>query len=144
MKDGDSFAHTFTTKLLNAPDDDHGMRGECSCLRHQQGILCDHLYSHLVAVGGYNVVDFVHERDTMEYYVKQYPIFGAGALRFLKPEYNHVRPYKKQILMPVVPCVRRGRPKKGRFIGNRERKIKAYIAKEKVKNRIKAYKRKCK
>ena len=66
VKDGDSFAHTFETKLLDAPHQEHGMRGECSCLRHQQGILCDHLYSHLVAVGGYNVIDFLHERDTIE------------------------------------------------------------------------------
>ena len=139
IRDDDAFIATYQTKILYMADDDTGMKVECSCLCHKHGILCDHAFRHIQEVGGYDVADFVHERDTSNFYTKQYPLFGLNSLSFKLPVYDNIKP-THDIYLPTVTCVRRGRPRKGRYVGEREKKIKKFFAKPKTSHKKKAVK----
>ena len=141
LQDKEAFIPTYETRLLSVLDDETGMKGECTCLRHKQGILCDHLYAHIQEAGGYNVTEFVHERDTQKFYAKQYPVFGPRSLSFKLPSYANIHA-QEGIFLPPATCARRGRPKKGRFISDRE-KIRVFVEKVRETSKRKAVKRRC-
>ena len=67
------------------------MKVECSCKRHLHGQLCDHIVAHLLRIGGKNLEEYVHERDTMQFYKKQYPTYGSAALSYKMPDYTDLR-----------------------------------------------------
>ena len=76
----------------------------------------------------------------MKFYKKQYPRFGSSSLSFIKPDYRGLK-HSPNVFLPTVMCLRRGRPRKGRFVGEREKKIRAYMKKKKKNEKKKASKR---
>ena len=127
---GKQYCSTFTTELLLSKDVISGMMATCTCKRHIHGILCDHVAAHIEAVGDNLLEDFVHVRDTMIYYRSQYPLSLPS---YPHTSFNDLRT-EDNIFLPVIASIRRGRPRKSRFISFREQQITK--AKKKLKRKI--------
>ena len=67
-------------------------------------------------------------------------MFGVNSMSYKLPIYDNLKP-QQGIYLPTVTCARRGRPRKGRFVGEREKKIKKFFAKPKSSHKKKAVKR---
>ena len=106
------------------------MAVRCTCKREVQGILYDHVAAHAVFVGDWRLEDLVHERDKLQYYRGQYPsnlpVYPVTSFNDLQSDAT--------MYMPVVRSVRRGRPKKARFISPREDMMKKLKNKRKCKD----------
>ena len=111
---------TFQTRILTQKDKETGMQVTCTCNRHLQGIICDHVAAHVDEVGIWRLENLVHRRDTMSFYKSQYPSqlssFPVTCLTELTSD--------PTLCMPVVRMVRKGRPKKARHLSWREKMIK--------------------
>ena len=126
---GEPYCTTFETQILISKVVTSGMKVTCTCNRHIQGILCDHVAAHIEHVGEWQLENFVHERDTMAKYKSQYP----GELpEYRIPCFNELSA-DERLYLPVVNSVRRGRPAKKRFISAREEMITK--AKKKLKRK---------
>ena len=123
----DLFAPTFTSRIYKKRNKITGMRYTCTCGRYKHGIVCDHLVRHVIEAGQWKLEELVHQRDTNDFYRSQYPS--------TLPEYpdSDITNLSKDesLYMPVVRSLRRGRPRKLRFISEREKAI----AKARVKHK---------
>ena len=113
---GDLYCQTFHTEILSQRSSISGMSVKCTCKRNLNGSLCDHVAAHAEHTGIYELENLVHPRDQMQYYKAQYPS--------LLPEYpdtsfNNLQA-NENIYLPVIPNLRRGRPRKSRYISKRE------------------------
>ena len=123
------YCHTFETEILTSKVVSSGMKVTCTCKRHIQSILCDHVAAHIEHLGQWQLVDFVHKRDTMAKYKSQYP---SKLPEYRLPCFNELSA-DERLCLPVVNSVRRGRPAKNRFISAREKMITK--AKKKLKRK---------
>ena len=55
-----------------------GMQVTCTCKRHIQGILCDHIAAHVEVTGKWKLEDLVHVRNTADFYRSQYPVLSQN------------------------------------------------------------------
>ena len=116
---GTLYCPTYYTELLTSPCLLSGMMATCSCLRYKQGILCDHVAAHIETVGGWSLEQFVHNRDTLAFYKSQYP---TSLPEYPSTSFNELRA-DNLIYMPVITSIRRGRPRKNRFVSVREKAV---------------------
>ena len=127
---GEFYCQTFHTEILSERSIITGMLVKCTCKRNLNGTLCDHVAAHAEHAGLWELETLVHQRDQMPYYKAQYPS--------LLPEYADTSFNKLQanenIYFPVIPYLRKGRPKKSRYISKREQCV--TNTKRKLKNNM--------
>ena len=108
------------------------MHVTCTCNRHLQGIICDHVAAHVDEVGIWHLEDLVHRRDTMTFYKSQYPShlssFPVTSLTNVTAD--------STLCMPVVRMVRKGRPRKARYVSWRRKIFKNGTKKVKRKSEL--------
>ena len=93
LTEEDIFSPTFETQLFAVESRRTGMKVECSCKRTDHGQLCDHVLAHFGQLTGFDMEDWVHLRDTRQFYHQQYPLFGFIALQRFAPHIKFVSAY---------------------------------------------------
>ena len=129
-QNGEPYCTTYETQIMISSAISCGMKVTCTCKRHIQGILCDHVAAHIQEVGDWQLEQFVHNRHTMQYYKSQYPV---DLPEYRVPSFNQLTA-DEGLYLPVVNSVRKGRPAKNRFISPRESAITKAKKKLKRKN----------
>ena len=128
VEDTNPFCRTFRTEVLENRDVTTGMKVHCTCNRHLQGILCDHVAAHVESVGLWQLETLVHPRNSGKHYKSQYP---SNLPLYPSPNFNDLVG-DKRLRMPVVKFPRRGRSRKARFISSREQGIQRAKKKRKL------------